>query len=327
MKKLFFISIAIAVLAAFFASANPDGLDSVSEKLGFAGKGVERTAPMTDYSIGFLPKGGVSTAVAGTAGVLITLAVFWLAISVLKIRQKNKKTAMFLSVIFLMLFSLPSFAARPLVTDDFGTVDTGKYEFETGYNAITPKTGGQTISGIVAQIKRGMSPSFDIGIEMPYTMGTPSGFGDAVVHAKLKLKEIGDGEGLSFRADLKLSNGDAVQGLGSGFLDYGGLFIFSKDLSGVKSHFNAGYAVIGDVLNSCDDDAFIYGAAFEKDIVDGVNIGAEYTGVSCRIRNSGNMQVAVRWQAFENVRFDAGYSIAMNDNSSNISTVGVTAEF
>lgn len=84
MKKLFWISVVIAILAAFFASANPDGLDFISEKLGFAEKGQERTAPMPDYSLKFLPKGGVSTSLVGIAGILITLAIFWLTAYILK---------------------------------------------------------------------------------------------------------------------------------------------------------------------------------------------------------------------------------------------------
>lgn len=82
MKKLFGITIVIAILAAFFASANPDGFDFISEKFGFAEKGQERTAPMTDYSVGFLPEGGISTSTAGIAGILITFSFFWLAVLV-----------------------------------------------------------------------------------------------------------------------------------------------------------------------------------------------------------------------------------------------------
>lgn len=78
MKKLFWISVVIAVLAAFFASTNPDGLDFVAEKFGFAERGQEREAPMPDYSLKFLPEGGVSTSLAGIAGILITLSLFWL---------------------------------------------------------------------------------------------------------------------------------------------------------------------------------------------------------------------------------------------------------
>ena len=76
MKKLFFFSIAIAVLAAFFASTHPDGLDFVAEKFGFAAKATGHSAPLADYRVGFLPAGGISTLVAGIAGILITLSIF-----------------------------------------------------------------------------------------------------------------------------------------------------------------------------------------------------------------------------------------------------------
>lgn len=75
MKKLFWLAVVIAILAAFFASTNPDGLDSVAKKLGFAGKGIERSAPLAT----FLPAGGISAILAALAGILIILAVFWLA--------------------------------------------------------------------------------------------------------------------------------------------------------------------------------------------------------------------------------------------------------
>lgn len=86
MKKLFWLTIVVAVLAALFASANPDGLDFIAEKLGFADKGIARSAPMTNYSLKFLPAGVASTAIAAIAGILITLAIFWLAARILKHR-------------------------------------------------------------------------------------------------------------------------------------------------------------------------------------------------------------------------------------------------
>lgn len=86
MKRLFWLTVIIAIFAAFFASANPDGLNFVAEKLGFADKGIERSAPMTNYSLKFLPAGVASTAMAAIAGILITLAIFWLAARILKDR-------------------------------------------------------------------------------------------------------------------------------------------------------------------------------------------------------------------------------------------------
>ena len=76
MKKIIYISIVVAILAAFFASSNPDGLDFVSERFGFASSSIEHQAPMSDYSIPFLPKGAVSTSFAGIAGILIIIGGF-----------------------------------------------------------------------------------------------------------------------------------------------------------------------------------------------------------------------------------------------------------
>ena len=91
MKKVFFLTILVAALAAFFASSNPDGLDKTAERLGFAGKGVERGALLAGYTIPGIPEGGPSTASAGIAGVLITMAVFWLSAYGLKVRNNNQK--------------------------------------------------------------------------------------------------------------------------------------------------------------------------------------------------------------------------------------------
>ena len=77
MRNIILLSILIVVLAAFFASANPDGLEKVAESLGFIDRGVERSSVMTDYSCPFVSQGGVSTALAGILGIFITFGLFW----------------------------------------------------------------------------------------------------------------------------------------------------------------------------------------------------------------------------------------------------------
>ncbi len=84
MRNIILLSILIAVLAAFFASANPDGLERVAESLGFIGSGVERSSVMTDYTVPFISHEGASAAVAGILGILIAFGVFWLAATFLK---------------------------------------------------------------------------------------------------------------------------------------------------------------------------------------------------------------------------------------------------
>lgn len=91
MKRLFFIVLLISILASFFASSSPDGLEKVAEHLGFIDKAAERGAPLPDYTTPGLPEGGLSTATAGIAGVLITLSVFWLTAYSLKLINKKKE--------------------------------------------------------------------------------------------------------------------------------------------------------------------------------------------------------------------------------------------
>jgi len=77
MRRIILLSILIAALAAFFASAYPDGLEQVAEKLGFIDQGIAQTSVMTDYSIPFISQKGVSTAFAGIIGIFIIIGLFF----------------------------------------------------------------------------------------------------------------------------------------------------------------------------------------------------------------------------------------------------------
>lgn len=90
MKKRFLIAIIITVLASFFASQNPDGLDKVSETLGFADAAKENGAIMKDYTIGFAGHPQISTALAGVIGVLLVYGIFELTLLLLKRKVQHK---------------------------------------------------------------------------------------------------------------------------------------------------------------------------------------------------------------------------------------------
>ncbi|NQU18046.1 MAG: PDGLE domain-containing protein [Candidatus Saganbacteria bacterium] len=91
MRNIILLSIMIAVSAAFFASAHPDGLEKVAETLGFIESGVERSSIMTDYSVSFITHQGISTSVAGILGIFLTLGLFWgIAFTLKKTLRYNK---------------------------------------------------------------------------------------------------------------------------------------------------------------------------------------------------------------------------------------------
>lgn len=84
MKKAFLFVLAVAVLASFFASSNPDGLERTVKDLGVLGAAAERAPLIPDYVGPPVYEGGIATVSEGIAGVLITLSVFWLAAFMLK---------------------------------------------------------------------------------------------------------------------------------------------------------------------------------------------------------------------------------------------------
>jgi cobalt/nickel transport system permease protein len=70
------IAFAVAALAIPFASSSPDGMEKVSINLGFYGAAVSiYDAPLSDYSVSFLPE-AISAAAAGGIGALICFGAF-----------------------------------------------------------------------------------------------------------------------------------------------------------------------------------------------------------------------------------------------------------
>lgn len=86
-KSLF--ALAVAVLAAFWASPFPDGLDKTAELLGFAGQGREQGAWFSGYCIPWLGTSPWSAACSGIAGVALIYGLFGLLGWLLRKSGKN----------------------------------------------------------------------------------------------------------------------------------------------------------------------------------------------------------------------------------------------
>jgi high-affinity Fe2+/Pb2+ permease len=90
-NRTFFVAglvaaIVVAVLIAQFASSSPDGLEYVADQEGFAETAAEHDlaeTPLADYGENLTSNSWVNNAVAGLAGVLLTLGIgygiFWMA--------------------------------------------------------------------------------------------------------------------------------------------------------------------------------------------------------------------------------------------------------
>ena len=134
------ISLLVALLLSPFASPSPDGLEKVAETKGFSEKAEGSTfwkhALFSDYTLPWIKNKKVSTALSGLIG---TLAIFLIALGVGKLIKKipTKKVILFIFFPSLIFFSsMPTYAARPLTTDDAWTVEKGEFQLEAGFDAL-----------------------------------------------------------------------------------------------------------------------------------------------------------------------------------------------
>jgi hypothetical protein len=325
MKKLFFLAILIAILAAFFASTHPDGLDFVAEQFGFAGKGIENAAPMPGYSLKFIPQGSLSTSLAGIAGILIILAIFRL----IGIWFRGLLGYWIIGICLIVTwFNLsPALAARPLITDDFYTVAQGGYELEVGYASTQNQDSLANTAGL--SFKRGFLSNFDLGIEVPYTTSAPSGLNDILLHAKYRFWEADENAGLTARIDFKFKNADSSQGLGSGDNDYWLVLIGSKMFGETKTHLNIGYVNVGFNAGRSEDDYWAYTFALEHPVWgEKGDLVAECVANTALTPNPIFIQLGGRYVVFEGFKLDAAYSFGLNSNSiKNSLTAGFHYEF
>lgn len=147
-----------------------------------------------------------------------------------------------------------SFAARPLVTDDSGTVGKGKFQVELGIetfsrqdreDGVKIKETGTEASGVFIY---GALDNIDVVAGLPYVWGKVKENGATVFDAN-RLSDISleakwrffekDGFGLALKPGITLPTGNHKKEFGAGRATYGLTFIASKAIEPFGFHFNA----------------------------------------------------------------------------------------
>lgn len=160
-----------------------------------------------------------------------------------------------LSVITALFFgslacSAAAFAAQPLITDDAGTMGSGKAQLElTGQYGHDRENGGtSTETEGAATLTYGLTDAVDLVLGLPYQhlkneeadTTTESGISDASLDVKWRFYEQ-DGFSLAVKPGITLPTGDDEKGLGSGKATYKLFFISSKEIAPWAFHLNLGY--------------------------------------------------------------------------------------
>lgn len=150
----------------------------------------------------------------------------------------------------------PSYAARPLVTDDTGTVGKGKMQVELGaevfswrdtVEGVRVKEKGTEASGVFTY---GVLENVDVVAGCPYAWGkvqedgvtvfNENGILDTSLEMKWRFYEK-DGFVLALKPGVTLPTGNHKKGFGAGRVTYGLTFIATKEIEPFAFHFNAGY--------------------------------------------------------------------------------------
>lgn len=252
----------------------------------------------------------------------------------------------FLVSFFVFLFCKASFAARPLATDDAGTVEKKHWEIEFGttYSKIIERDREvleieiEETGDIVSQeletknviketdlelvVKYGILDNFDIGVKVPYIfLDMPEdqknidGRGDAEVVTKYRIfEEKKILPAYTFGVALKTHTGNKDRGLGTGKIDWFLNNIFTKSIGKFILHSNIGWTFINKGKPKEDtrpDDVLFYGLAAEYPLIEEkLNLVAEFI-VETEFRgnfdeNPSEMLFGFNYSINKNIKFDVG---------------------
>ena len=184
--------------------------------------------------------------------------------------------------LFLLAFCSPALAARPLSTDDAGTVEKGHLEVESGFEYADKSDDEYNWA---ASFKCGLGERWDMGMEIPYQYIEVSesddvdGLSDISFSSKYRFLDEAEGfPALALSFSIKTKSGSEDKGLGTGEIDYAINTILTKELNKIIGHLNLGYTYVGTPKGQSHDDVFSYSLALEYPFNDRLNIVGELSG-------------------------------------------------
>jgi len=154
-----------------------------------------------------------------------------------------KRTAIYL-MLSVFLAAVPLFAARPLATDDTGTVEKGKTETEISFDYCQYRPDGTCQTPGMA-IKHGLTERLDFGLGFSHNTdkdadGNTIGWGMSPLEIGFKMALLKEHHTLP---DISLS-----VGYESGGTEYGMNLILSRGYGNLGLHYNLGYNSPGEAL-------------------------------------------------------------------------------
>lgn len=253
-----------------------------------------------------------------------------------------------LTLLFLagLLCAPSSLAARPLITDDSGTMGKGKVQLETGVEVSSWKDtedGVETKENITeasVALTYGLTESIDLVAGIPYawrkvkedgiTVFDKNRFSDTSLEMKWRFFEK-NGFGLALKPGITLPTGKYEDEFGSGRVTYGVTFIASKELDPFAFHVNVGYTRNE---NKLDERRDLWGAsvAATYQVIKGLNVVGNVGLERNTDPERGTMPafglVGFNYAVTDYMVIDAGYKFGLNKQEVDHAViVGLTFNF
>ncbi len=260
-------------------------------------------------------------------------------------RSVDRRSLVFVAA-FLFLTPAVSWATLPLISDDADTQGKGKFLLEVGgeYDRDRGTEEGLTVRendySITATVTAGLYDRFDVFVSLPYqwvyaktegiVTADANGIGDLSVGLKWRFYENG-GLGLAVKPGFSVPTGDDEEGLGSGKVDYGVLFIASADREPWEVHVNIGYLRNENTLGERKD-LWRVSLAAQYEVIEHVKLCADIGRQTNRDRTSevepAYLLGGVIYSIGKDVDLSLGVKVGLNSAETDLSILpGITYRF
>lgn len=257
----------------------------------------------------------------------------------LNLSHQKKKSLFCIGLVLpslLLLFTSSTFAARPLTTEDTGTVEKGIFQLETGFDFARQENHDKEL-GPSMTLTYGMFERMDMGIGSGYLFVRPAegerenGFADTEIKVKYRfMDEKGVLPSFAVIGKVKIPTASESKDLGSGKTDFGMIAIFQKNLSKrLTLYLNFGYTFIGEHRANNE---FNYSIAGQFALSDKWALVGEIVGVNNFNGRKGDDPLSgllgTQYLITDSIIWDAGVEIGMNKSAPDFRiTTGLTLLF
>ncbi len=227
--------------------------------------------------------------------------------------------------LFLFMIAGSAFAYRPLQTEDAQVAGKGVFQSELSWDYLKWKNGDVDNVFLLVSPIFGPAETLELSAEIPYVYHKPkdkksvNGISDINLVAKqVLIMESGNMPQITVKGVIKLDNGNADKGLGTGGIDYSLFAVATKSVGPFAFHAHLGHTWIGNKEDGSLRNIALWGLAADYGATDLIHVVAEIYGnrnPDKRLADLNNVLVGATYRVSGRVVVDASLRRGLNSAS------------